>query len=872
MSLIISVPLHGLEILDLQGCSSLSALPDHLSGSVGLRELRLQQSGVMLSGEDTRELETSCKSLKVFLSSAKSMYGNEYVTIADRSRDESGTTEFDMQNGWRSRSLPDSLPTNKITRIIYSNAGGFIMALTSDGMHKRWDWENEATVSVAPHLWKPAEGVRMINVNTGMVNPEEVVPCMALAWNDFKMVSASGGEVSVYTIEDTELHFRSIQTPSAATSLAFHPKFQEVVVVGMEDSTIQIYDATHALGHYQFHAVCTLTGHQKRITGLGFSLRFNVLVSVGADAQLCVWKLEEWSKRHSRFGPLQPDRRTPCMGDIRVQFRNGRRDLMVVGKSQLAVYDFQNLGAPFLKWVPQSPFGAALSDATYSCDGKLVYASFVDGSIAILSAHYLKPMQRLAFPIYPPRGVSGSTVSYPMAIAAHPNRPCQFAVGLSDGSVTVLEFSRAPAGEESESGVATTSAAVVQDRPIADEKDEEPRIPDTDVARCGCLDYCSCVFFTSAVGDCSGSSSGVTGTDTSKDESGGVEINMQKKYQSRRLPDTLPLHEVISLIYSDAGDSLVAITSNGLHKRWDWENEAAVSFAPHLWCPDNGALVTKDINYNRPGEVVTCMALFRDSCHMIAASGGEVVVFHILNTKVLCTLEGHQKRIISLVFSTAFNVLVSLGADAQMCLWKVEEWSKQQLNSGPLQPDRRTPCVGDLRVQFRYDKRGLLAVAKSQLAVYDVSKWDRPVAQWILPSSSTSSITDANFSCDGRSVYAAFSDGYVDVFSAYDLRRVGGIRPPIRTPQGESGSILYPLAIAAHPKKPGQIALGMSDGTVLVVEPWKAPEDNEPGSGPTVISQEHRRIDQIEEEGEDGDVQLAHCGCLDHFLTFFSTR
>ena len=131
-----------------------------------------------------------------------------------------------------------------------------------------------------------------------------------------------------------------------------------------------------------------------------------------------------------------------------------------------------------------------------------------------------------------------------MTIAAHPNKPCQFAVGLSDGSVTVLEFSRAPAGEESESGVATTSAAVVQDRPIADEKDDEPRIPDTDVACCGCLDYCSCVFFTSAVGDCSGSSRGVTKTDTSKDESGGVEINMQKKYQSRRLPDTLPLHEV----------------------------------------------------------------------------------------------------------------------------------------------------------------------------------------------------------------------------------------------------------------------------------------------------------------------------------------
>ena len=73
----------------------------------------------------------------------------------------------------------------------------------------------------------------------------------------------------------------------------------------------------------------------------------------------------------------------------------------------------------FMQWVPQSPFGAALSDATYSCDGKLVYASFVDGSIAVLSAHYLEPLERLAFPIYPPRGVSGYVICIDMIQIHH---------------------------------------------------------------------------------------------------------------------------------------------------------------------------------------------------------------------------------------------------------------------------------------------------------------------------------------------------------------------------------------------------------------------------------------------------------------------
>ena len=99
--------------------------------------------------------------------------------------------------------------------------------------------------------------------------------------------------------------------PPAATFLAFHPQDNNIIAIGMADSTIQIYnvrvDEVSAYGlilfvsylvigitglvlltiKHLFSQVKTkLKGHQKRITGLAFSHTLNVLVSSGADSQV----------------------------------------------------------------------------------------------------------------------------------------------------------------------------------------------------------------------------------------------------------------------------------------------------------------------------------------------------------------------------------------------------------------------------------------------------------------------------------------------------------------------------------------------------------------------------------------------------------
>jgi hypothetical protein len=60
-----------------------------------------------------------------------------------------------------------------------------------------------------------------------------------------------------------------------------------------------------------------------------------------------------------------------------------------------------------MQWVPQSPFTAAISNATYSCDSQLVYTGFVDGSVGVFDADSLRPRCRLAPSVHIPQGVSG---------------------------------------------------------------------------------------------------------------------------------------------------------------------------------------------------------------------------------------------------------------------------------------------------------------------------------------------------------------------------------------------------------------------------------------------------------------------------------
>ncbi|MCO5551302.1 hypothetical protein L7F22_004801 [Adiantum nelumboides] len=332
--------------------------------------------------------------------------------------------------------LPDNLPASKVSRLIYTNAGIALLALASNAVHKLWKWQRsdrhptgKATAAISPQLWQPASGILMTNdVNDS--NLEEAVPCIALSKNDSYVMSASGGKVSLFNMMTFKVMTTFMSPPPAATFLAFHPQDNNIIAIGMEDSTIHIYNVRVD------EVKSKLKGHTKRISGLAFSNALNVLVSSGADAQICVWSIEGWEKRKSKILQAQAGRALPSMGDTRVQFHNDQVRLLVVHESQLAIYDAAKFER-IRQWVPRDSLSASISNATYSCDSQLVYASFCDGSVGVFEGETLRPRCRLAPSVYLPAGTSSSI--YPLVIAAHPSEPNQFALGLTDGCVQVVE-------------------------------------------------------------------------------------------------------------------------------------------------------------------------------------------------------------------------------------------------------------------------------------------------------------------------------------------------------------------------------------------------------------------------------------------------
>ncbi|XP_050286594.1 topless-related protein 4-like isoform X3 [Quercus robur] len=137
--------------------------------------------------------------------------------------------------------------------------------------------------------------------------------------------------------------------------------------------------------------------------------------------QLCLWSMDGWEKHTSKFLRIPPGRVSSPLARTRVQFHQDQIHVLAVHETQIAIYE-----APMLdclkQWFPPESSGS-VTDATYSCDGRLIYASIEDGSVCVLTAFTLQLSSR----------------AYPLVIAAHPSKPNQFAIGLTDGGVHVIE-------------------------------------------------------------------------------------------------------------------------------------------------------------------------------------------------------------------------------------------------------------------------------------------------------------------------------------------------------------------------------------------------------------------------------------------------
>ncbi|XP_047321907.1 topless-related protein 4-like isoform X2 [Impatiens glandulifera] len=358
--------------------------------------------------------------------------------ITDESADKSRIwklTEINESSQCRSLRLPDSLTASKVSRLTYTNSGLSILSLSTNAVHKLWKWQRnernltgKATANFAPHIWQPNSGILMTNDISG-INPEENASCFALSKNDSYILSASGGKISLFNMMTFKTMTTFMSPPPSASALSFHPEDNNIIAIGMEDSSIQIYNVRVD------EAKTNLKGHQKRVTGLAFSNALNVLVSSGADSQLCVWSMERWEKQTSKFLQVPAGRTLAPISDTRVQFHQDQIHLLVVHETQIAIYEAPKLEC-LKQWFPRETSGP-ITHAAYSCDSLSIYVSFEDGSIGVLTSSTLRLRCRINSPAYLPPNPSLRV--YPVVIAVHPTEANQFALGLSDGGVYVIE-------------------------------------------------------------------------------------------------------------------------------------------------------------------------------------------------------------------------------------------------------------------------------------------------------------------------------------------------------------------------------------------------------------------------------------------------
>ncbi|XVE97389.1 hypothetical protein REPUB_Repub03eG0015100 [Reevesia pubescens] len=420
----------GLQLLN----ASVNAFVDSSSDvSNALRKNAINPSStVSSSGEADGYVPTNCDEEN--LKDVK----NRFVAKASNKSDVCRIVQISRPNQCQLLQLSGCGKADKISRLIYTNAGNALLALASNATHLLWKWpkndlnlSGKATTNIPPQLWQPRSCSRMMTNDLTGSTLEEALPCLVLSKNDSYLLSASGGMISLFNMLTFKM-MMSIMPPSpAATSLAIHPQDNNIVAIGMDDSTILIYNVRLTKAFTQVKS--KLKGHSGRVTGLAFSNAMNMLVSSGTDAQIFTWDVDSWERCTSKLLEL-PDETIPVVGsNTQVQFHLDQVHFLVVHETQLSIYEAKEL-ACVQQWVPED--STRISQATFSCHCEVVYACLIDGTVSIFGASDLELKCQIIPTAYLPS--SARLNVYPISIAAHPQIPDQFALGLTDGGIIVF--------------------------------------------------------------------------------------------------------------------------------------------------------------------------------------------------------------------------------------------------------------------------------------------------------------------------------------------------------------------------------------------------------------------------------------------------
>ncbi|CAJ2662302.1 unnamed protein product [Trifolium pratense] len=339
----------------------------------------------------------------------------------------------------RSATMSESIgPGNKQVCLLYTKPGTALLALGSKGVMKMWNWRLTKSNPTGKEMTRakheqltPKKGIFMTN---DVPNNKDAIPCLDISNNDSYGLAACGGIVSLFKmVSSYKVLYQFMSPPPAATCIAFIPQDNNIAAIGREDSVIHIFSIRHG------EVIAELKGHQKHITSIAFSLRQNIMVSAGADAQLISWNMNTWSMNKSSSIQLRT-RENAALSETKVQFHSNQELLLACHEARLVIYDASRM-QPIIHWLPQDDglSACAISSATYSANFEQIYATFTDGNIGIFDAGCLILRRRIAPSAYLYQTPSTSQNVYPLVVAANPKVPNQFAIALSDGTIKIID-------------------------------------------------------------------------------------------------------------------------------------------------------------------------------------------------------------------------------------------------------------------------------------------------------------------------------------------------------------------------------------------------------------------------------------------------
>ncbi|GLJ41791.1 hypothetical protein SUGI_0864910 [Cryptomeria japonica] len=286
-----------------------------------------------------------------------------------------------------------------IVQLLYTNSGSNVLALDFNASHKRWIWTCNEDSPIGKVTITIPTGFDSATHDSSYKDPEKQISCMVLSKNDKFILSTSGGEVSLLTLEKLKPISALLPPSPLATSFALHPEDNNIVAFGFENSKILISNVK------------------------------------SQSAKLCAWSLDGYKIRRELIVCPHGERLSSPVGVSKIQFHKDHVHLLVVQEIQIAIYD----SSTFEQWEPHDSMAVPISSAQYSCDSQLVYASFFDGVIGVFDVDILRPLLRVPPSAYLPSGMSSDNI-YPLAIATHPHECNQFAIGLTDGGVYLIEL------------------------------------------------------------------------------------------------------------------------------------------------------------------------------------------------------------------------------------------------------------------------------------------------------------------------------------------------------------------------------------------------------------------------------------------------